>query len=359
MSLFTKSALSLAIAALAIIANISSASATNCYNKCRFRFCNGESSFPFGKKSDTSFTGAICDKTGRHTVGHVGSSGEALVVVNKNKVERTVMTRHIYAVPISQWSPSGLKQRFSPSFFKSFGVYKRCGNRMVERSGIGHEVAQQNQKAFLASQCFFVPITAYQVMNKKNHVVDNKHPRDTKRDCIAFSLSSSMSGTGPSCYNKCRFRFCDGRTRFNVGDASDKSFTGAICDKMGHEVVGHVASTGEAHVVLNKKRTTTATQHRRRSELVRISKWHPQGLKQSFSPSFFKSACTYTHRGKFRVERAAVSHEVSQQNQGHFVKSRCFVLPLKAFQLKDRNEKVVANKHSTDPTRDCVSFCMK
>lgn len=159
-------ALALALAAIAV-------SEASCYNKCRFRFCDYRSTFKVGVKNDLPFTGPICAKDGTR-IGHVDSTGEAYI------------TYKYRVTPISKWHPYGLKQKFSPSFFKSFGIYKYYG-KYVDLSGIGHETPQQNQAHFLNRKCFIVPLTAYQVLDKRGNVVKNVHPRGYPlRDCVAF-----------------------------------------------------------------------------------------------------------------------------------------------------------------------------
>lgn len=147
-----------------------------CYNdKCKFRFCNDEATFYLPAKPAISFTDRICSRDGP-VIGHIDSTGEALVVLSKGYV------------PISKWYPAGLKQYFSPSFFKSLNVrvdgdgYKPA----FDFSGVGHENTQQNQADFLKGQCFFLPLTAYQVLDEARNVVDNKHPRNPTVDCVAF-----------------------------------------------------------------------------------------------------------------------------------------------------------------------------
>lgn len=157
---------------LALAAAISLSSA--CY-PCRFRFCDGRSKFRLPAKADRAFTGKICSLYGKPIVGHVDSTGEARVVLPYRKV-----------VKISKWSPYGLKQKFSPSFFKSYNVHSYAYGKKIAFSGIGHETAQQNQAKFLGKKCFFVPLTAYQVLDKKGNVIDNKHPTNPYVDCVAF-----------------------------------------------------------------------------------------------------------------------------------------------------------------------------
>lgn len=152
-------------ALLALTASTVSGSA--CYPLCRFRFCDGKNAFLVGVQADVAFTGRICSKFGVK-VGRVDRTGEAYLFKKKP----------LAFIRISQYKPDGLEQNFSPSFFKSYNV--------DGGSGIGHEVPQTNQADFLNGKCFFVPIKAYQVLNDKGNVVDNVHPTNPFRDCVAF-----------------------------------------------------------------------------------------------------------------------------------------------------------------------------
>jgi hypothetical protein len=161
----TRATLFAAVLGLALV----SAARGSCYNSCRFKFCSNTDTLTIGQP-DVALGPAICDKYGQVCVGHVDSTGEAYVVDYDPK-------------RISQWSPSGLKQNFSPSFFKSYGLPDG-------RSSVGHEVPQQNQGNFLHNRCFILPLTAYQVLNKPGGVViDNIHPQPSTSltDCIAFT----------------------------------------------------------------------------------------------------------------------------------------------------------------------------
>lgn len=125
----------------------------------------------------------------------------------------------------------------------------------------------------------------------------------TKIAVFALALALvAVSVSEASCYSKCRFFFCDYRTSFKVGVKNDFPFTGPICKKDGTRI-GHVDSTGEAYVY-------------RYYKFIRISKWHPYGLKQKFSPSFFKSYTIRQYRGK-KLYLSGIGHETPQQNQAH------------------------------------------
>jgi hypothetical protein len=145
-----------------------------CGTTCRFSFCpvNPGFLFPIGMP-DRSLTRPICDPLGKIVVGRVGSTGESIV-----------SRMSLGPIKISKFAPIGLKQNFSPSFFKSFGI---LGSDL---SGVGHEVPQQNQRNFLNKMCVVLPLTAYQVLNKPGGVViDNVFPTNPLVDCVAFTTA--------------------------------------------------------------------------------------------------------------------------------------------------------------------------
>jgi hypothetical protein len=164
------------VLAIALCAAASSAVGKGCGYQCKFTFCPNQGPLSLGQP-DKALTGAICDKYGHIYVGHVDSTGEAYV-------------EHYYGAktPISLYQPQGLRQAFSPSFWKSYGFDYYHGKR-VDLSGVGHETPQQNQADFLHGKCFILPLTAYQVLDSQyGNVIDNKHPTDPFVDCVAFTV---------------------------------------------------------------------------------------------------------------------------------------------------------------------------
>jgi len=120
---------------------------------CRFRLTTG---------------GVIQRKGNTFIVGVVGGSREASILDEGSFVR------------ISQWSPPGLKQNFSPSFFKTFALAVPS-----MRSGVGYETPQQNQKEFIDLACVRLPFAAYQILNTAGFVIDNVNTNNP-RDCVEF-----------------------------------------------------------------------------------------------------------------------------------------------------------------------------
>jgi hypothetical protein len=162
----------------AVVANALEDSSPACGYQCRFIFCPAQGPVTLGKP-DVSLTNPICDKHGKIHVGHVDSTGEAYVDED-----------HGYKTLISKFSPPGLTQNFSPSFWKSFDFNYHYNGKTHDLSGVGHETPQQNQASFLLGKCFILPLTAYQVLDKPyGNVIDNKHPTDPFVDCVAFTVN--------------------------------------------------------------------------------------------------------------------------------------------------------------------------
>lgn len=127
--------------------------------KCRPKSC----------KFKLSPSGAIIARGRPFRVGIVGGTGEAYVVHNKKTFR------------ISKWKPMGIRQRFSPSFFKAFAM----GSGYT--SGVGFETPQTNQDEYIHNTRVCLPIRAYQVLSggKLPRVIDNVNTREAN-DCIFF-----------------------------------------------------------------------------------------------------------------------------------------------------------------------------
>jgi hypothetical protein len=158
-----------------------------CGNTCRFTFCppTPDYLFPISDTcADKAVTPRICDALGLFVVGHVGSTGEAYVYDTTNGPQ-----------PISEYWPVGLKQKISPSFFKSYGIYSDG----MDYSGIGHEKPQLNQAEYLNDVCIILPLTSYQILDESTGVViGNEHPMGSAFvDCVAFATTTNAKSSYP------------------------------------------------------------------------------------------------------------------------------------------------------------------
>mmetsp|Transcript_28528 Transcript_28528/g.69437 ORF Transcript_28528/g.69437 Transcript_28528/m.69437 type:complete len:205 (-) Transcript_28528:229-843(-) len=121
---------------------------------------------------DVAITGPISSPN--YKVAHVDQTKEAYICSDGQPI------------PISKYTPAGLSQPFSASFFKSYEI-RTPG--VCEMSGIGHETPQGNQAMYLAGLKVIVPLGAYQIADEEScNVVDNRHPTDDLTDCVMFEV---------------------------------------------------------------------------------------------------------------------------------------------------------------------------
>ena len=133
-------------------------SARPCYQGCSFKLCSGRDTIGSGA-ADTQITGPVCLADGT-PVTMIAGTGEA-------KINGTMK--------ISEYAPAGLKQRFSPMFFKAY-------NR-----SIGHETLQQNQGDYLDNMCISLPILTYCTVDANQTIIN--HVSSATTDCIALRVS--------------------------------------------------------------------------------------------------------------------------------------------------------------------------
>lgn len=164
-----------------------------CFPKCRYIFCNARFNFyvPAGVEGakryggdNIVFTGDICTRQGSR-LGQISDAFEAELYSN------TKFTK------ISKWSPKGLSQPFSPSFFKPLKVrtvkYHNNGQKYYVNtpySGIARETFQGNQLEILKKQrnCVVIPFKHWQVLDKKKNVIENSNVNvKNYDDCVSFT----------------------------------------------------------------------------------------------------------------------------------------------------------------------------
>lgn len=148
------------------------------------------------------------------------------------------------------------------------------------------------------------------------------------RKITSLLLVGQACMASTSCHSQCHFKLCNGASTVQLGTA-DKTLSGAIC--RGGKYIG-VLNSDEPFVLSD----------------TRISKYHPDGLEQKFTKSFFK---TFTINDK----RYGVGHEVPQQNQIRFPAPKCVILPFKAYEVLSSG-KVVKNIRAYDPKCECIAF---
>ncbi len=104
-----------------------------CKSICQVRFCDNNNTITLDTP-DRPLSSPLCD--GPHRLRNTLQAGEALV----------------FGMRISRYSPPGLLQRFTPTFFKLYHNY-------TGTLAIGHETAQQNQLYFARNLCVVLPLT--------------------------------------------------------------------------------------------------------------------------------------------------------------------------------------------------------
>jgi hypothetical protein len=164
----------LALVAAACAASCAAGEPSACASRCRFDFCpENYARYDVLGTPDEPFTNAICDAARNEYVGIVGRTGEAVVQVPGGG-----------RVPISKWRPDGLLEPFADSFFKSYIVAET-------HSGVGRQIAQQNQLGFLNRTCFELEVVDYQKLSWDGKVVlENAHVSGSADvDCVAFMTS--------------------------------------------------------------------------------------------------------------------------------------------------------------------------
>lgn len=145
------------------------------------------------------------------------------------------------------------------------------------------------------------------------------------------------------CGDNCEFRLCntDGE---NVDVLRQSSFTilnaprivtnPFIC-KTG-QGVGLVLRSGEASVVQGSK-------------VVAISRWQPRGLRTRFGARFIQAL-----RIPF-LERSGIGRVAASTNQWSVLHDRCMVLPIRRYQVLERNGELREVRNTTRRNA-CVSF---
>lgn len=147
-----------------------------------------------------------------------------------------------------------------------------------------------------------------------------------------FTISSATFVPQPSedprpCVPRCRFRFCDGPPTILLLASQDFSVLPAIC--AGESRLVSVSKTGEARALVKGFLRPIST----------------LSAKQPFSPSFFKILPN--------SQGVGIAHETPQADQVRVADGRCFVIPIKRFQV----ERDFLIKNGVGGRRkDCIAF---
>lgn len=153
-----------------------------CGQFCRFRLCNfNGNSFRLPKAPfyllnapNEASIPYICRS--RTSIGRITGTREAGVATGEG------------LVPISKWSPPGLRTPFAPRFFSTGNI------PLFPWSGVTRGFARGNQWPFLHDQCFVLPVTGFQIIDSdserflRNEVVD---PSD-RSNCVSFRTTAAQ-----------------------------------------------------------------------------------------------------------------------------------------------------------------------
>lgn len=152
-----------------------------CPTRCRFRLCNVGNRKPVPRTRRITLRApgiapngpVVCRKSLRDKVGYVVTTGEP-VAYPKNGPP----------TPLKMYAPAGLSPLFEEKFFGLDNV------PVFGRSSITRKMYQGTQAEFLNnSLCISIPITSYEVRNKKTRELKRimTRPRARpRRDCVTF-----------------------------------------------------------------------------------------------------------------------------------------------------------------------------
>ena len=141
------------------------------YPYCKYNFCYGGVTIKVGGEFDKALSAPICK--GRKKLGTV-NLGLAWLLEEDS--------RYYYFTPIEYWHPRGLKQQFSPSFFKAYPAQSDSS-----KSGIGHETPQQNQLRYLNRRSWVIPLKSAQIVGPHSMKVrSNANYHYFGDNCISF-----------------------------------------------------------------------------------------------------------------------------------------------------------------------------
>lgn len=137
----------------------------NCPGACRFQFC-GTGDATFVGVPNTVFGSRICRRN--DAIGNILSVGETLVTLSRAR-----------RVPISQWKPNGLSNKFPKKYFSVASAPVTRGKSVIVR-----RTSKGNQNRFVNNQCFSMPIRRFERLANGRTVTVSTN--GDARDCVAF-----------------------------------------------------------------------------------------------------------------------------------------------------------------------------
>ncbi|CDF32258.1 unnamed protein product [Chondrus crispus] len=149
-----------------------------CGSFCKFRLCNFDGDRTTLPKASFTILGApstaqlpfIC-RPGQK-VGEVLKTGEAQVFDSGRYV------------PISEWSPRGLRRNFISTYIRPFKV------PALPHSGLGRLSSSVNQHSFLHDQCMIIPVNRYEIINYATGRPTRILNASGRTECVAFRTTA-------------------------------------------------------------------------------------------------------------------------------------------------------------------------
>lgn len=151
-----------------------------CGQFCRFRLCNfNGNSFRLDKAAFY-----LLNPPDETLVPYICRSGTSIGRIT-GTLEPSVADRE-GLVPISEWSPPGLRKPFSPEFFYAGDISLLPWSSISRRDTLG------NQWDFLHDKCFVLPITGFQIIDSDTQRLVRNERVDTsdRSNCVAFRTTA-------------------------------------------------------------------------------------------------------------------------------------------------------------------------
>lgn len=169
---------------------------TTCGAQCLFRLCRPDSITTILPQGSPIILGApgnaeypfICrDFSSTTLLSTIVKTGEALVEENTYPAQITGQSRP-GLIPISNWVPRGLQERFQSNFFQVANIpLSRQALKPVQ--GISRTSREETQDAVLHNQCIILPILSYDFADrdlKKFFRIDTV----AEEDCVSFIVKT-------------------------------------------------------------------------------------------------------------------------------------------------------------------------
>lgn len=176
---------------LFLLNQLNGRSTAMCTSQCRFRLCNPDD-FPTSLRqgapiilrapNDTNYPYICREFSSTRILSTVTETGEAQVQMNGRG-------RTSFLMPISTWSPYGIKSNISKSFF---GVSDIPLSRQLYRplQGISRTQNIGRRDQLLRNQCIILPILRYTFADTERKNFFEVKSTSKENDCVSFTVRS-------------------------------------------------------------------------------------------------------------------------------------------------------------------------